>query len=464
MNDYRILIADDEEPQRTTLAGFLRKKGYSTLEAASGDAALKIVQREAIDLVLSDLRMPGLTGLELLKGVREANPEVAVIVMTAFGTVESAVEAMAEGAWTYVQKPVDLSALAIHIERALERKLLAEENRELRARIGEIDASGSGLIAASDEMREVLGLVARAAPSRASVMILGQSGTGKEQVARAIHRASPRASKPFVPVNIAAIPETLLESELFGHEKGSFTGAIDRHTGFFERANGGTLFIDEIGDMPPQGQVKLLRVLQEGTIERVGGRGLIEVDVRIVAATHRDLDTLIKERIFREDLYYRLNVVRIEIPPLKKRKADIPPLVDHFVKRYSALNGKDVKGLERDALDRMMKHTWPGNVRELENAIESAVVITRGNLIAVQDLPQNVRGADSRDAAFVDDGSLSLPDRVEAFERGVVYRTLDEVDGNKSEAARRLGVSEKAIRYRLKRWEEGVDEPPGEDE
>jgi DNA-binding NtrC family response regulator len=460
MSAYRILIADDEASQRLTLAGFLRKKGYDTLDTASGDDALKIVQREALDLVLTDLRMPGLTGIELLQKVREANPEVQVIVMTAYGTVETAVEAMAAGAYTFVPKPVDLSALALHVERALERKLLAEENRELRARMGESDGTATGLIAASEEMREVLGLVARAAPSRASVMILGESGTGKEQVARAIHLGSPRAKKPFVAVNIAAIPESLLESELFGHEKGSFTGATDRHVGLFERASGGTLFIDEVGDMPPHGQVKLLRVLQEGTIERVGGTGTIEVDVRIVAATHQKLDDLIREKKFREDLFYRLNVVRIEIPPLRQRKADIPPLVDHFIKRFSTVNGKSVKGLDRDALDAVMKYGWPGNVRELENAVESAVVLARSETIGVRDLPNQVRGGnDSGEVrAFHDDDSFSLPDRVEAFERNIINRILEEVGGNQSEAARRLGVSEKAIRYRLKRWEEADGE------
>ena len=460
MSAYRILIADDEESQRLTLAGFLRKKGYETLDAASGDEAYKVAQREPLDLVLTDLRMPGLSGIELLQKVHEANPEVQVIVMTAYGTVETAVEAMAAGAYTFVQKPVDLSTLALHVERALERKLLAEENRELRARMGESDGGKTGLIAASEEMREVLGLVARAAPSRASVMVLGESGTGKEQVARAIHLGSPRAAKPFVAVNIAAIPETLLESELFGHEKGSFTGASERHIGLFERASGGTLFIDEVGDMPPHGQVKLLRVLQEATIERVGGNGSIEVDVRIVAATHQKLDALIQEKTFREDLFYRLNVVRIEIPPLRQRKADIPPLIEHFVKRFGTINGKQVKGFDRDALDAVMKYSWPGNVRELENAVESAVVLARGETIGIRDLPNHVRGGNgaSGAGAFHDDDSLSLPDRVEAFERSIIHRILEEVGGNQSEAARRLGVSEKAIRYRLKRWEGGEEE------
>ncbi|MCB2198721.1 sigma-54 dependent transcriptional regulator [bacterium] len=458
MSAHRVLIADDEAPQRSTLAGYLKKRGFEVLEAGDGVAALNTLGREAIDLLLTDLRMPGLDGLELLKKARELNPLVEVIVMTAFGTIESAVEAMQAGAHTYIQKPVSLAELQIQVDRALERKQLHEENRELRARMGD-DASGD-LIATSQEMREVFGLVARAAPSRASVLILGESGTGKEMVARAIHTTSPRAEKPFVPVNIAAIPETLVESELFGHEKGSFTGAVGKHTGVFERASGGTLFIDEVGDMPLSAQVKLLRVLQEGTIERVGGSGSTAVDVRIVAATNADLEERVRSGEFREDLFYRLNVVRIELPPLRARKADIPLLVEHFIKKYASLNGKEVEGVDRAAMDLLMKHHWPGNVRELENAIESAVVLSRGSLVGPRDLSQHLRGGLSSASGNSpwQDESLPLPERVDAFERDVVQRVLDEVGGNQSEAARRLGMSEKAIRYRLSRWNGGEEE------
>lgn len=458
MSAHRVLIADDEAPQRSTLAGYLKKRGFEVLEAGDGAAALGTLERETVDLLLTDLRMPGLDGLELLKKARELNPLVEVIVMTAFGTIESAVEAMQAGAHTYIQKPVSLAELQIQVDRALERKQLHEENRELRARMGE-DASGD-LIATSQEMREVFGLVARAAPSKASVLILGESGTGKEMVARAIHKASPRTDKPFVPVNIAAIPETLVESELFGHEKGSFTGAVGKHTGVFERASGGTLFIDEVGDMPLSAQVKLLRVLQEGTIERVGGSGSTTVDVRIVAATNANLEERVRAGEFREDLFYRLNVVRIELPPLRARKADIPLLVEHFIKKYASLNGKDVDSVDREAMDLLMKHHWPGNVRELENAIESAVVLSRGSLVGPRDLSQQLRGGLGSASGHSpwQDESLPLPERVDAFERDVVQRVLDEVGGNQSEAARRLGMSEKAIRYRLSRWNGGEEE------
>jgi DNA-binding NtrC family response regulator len=307
MNDFTILLADDDQPQREMLSGSLKNQGYNVFEAGNGIEALEIIKSETVDLLLTDLRMPELDGVELLKEVHQLNPLLEVIVMTAFGTVEVAVEAMQNGAYNFITKPVDLVSLKIQIERALEHKLLKEEVIELKARSGE--TTSKNLIAKSEEMREVLGVVARVASSKASVLILGESGTGKEMIARAIHDGSPRSDKPFVAVNIAAIPETLIESELFGHEKGSFTGAATRHIGRFERASGGTLFIDEIGDMPLQSQVKLLRVLQEGKIERVGGDTQIPINIRVVAATHRNLDVQIKEGEFREDLFYRLNVV-----------------------------------------------------------------------------------------------------------------------------------------------------------
>jgi two-component system NtrC family response regulator len=456
MQNSKILIVDDEAPQRSTLAGFLKKRGYTVIESDNGSEAVDIVRDGTIDLILTDLRMPKMDGLELLKQVKEINPLVEVMVSTAYGTIESAVEAMQVGAFNYIQKPVDLANLEIQVERAIERKQLQEEVRELRAITGKIE--GSDLIASSEEMREVLGIVSRAAPSKASVMILGESGTGKEMIARAIHNASPRKEKPFVAVNIAAIPETLLESELFGHEKGSFTGATERLIGRFERASGGTLFIDEVGDMPMSAQVKLLRVLQEGKIERVGGKEEIEVDVRIVAATNADFDKNLAEGSFREDLYYRLNVVKIDLPPLRKRKTDIPHLIEYFIKKYAALNDKEVEGFNRDAIDILLKFEWPGNVRELENAVESAVVLSRNNVMGPRDLPPNIRESvlrkESAVDSYCDDNSMPLPDRVEAFEKSVVLKTLQEVKGNQSEAARRLGLSEKAIRYRLKRWEE----------
>ncbi|MBZ0264995.1 sigma-54 dependent transcriptional regulator [bacterium] len=454
MGEYKILIADDEAPQRETLGGFLKKQGYDVVLAENGEKAVTVVESEVIDLVITDLRMPGRDGLGVLQEVRKLNPEIAVIVLTAYGTVESAVQAMQDGAYTYLTKPIDLASLKLQIERALERKILLEENRELKIRLG--DTPVSGIIAGSQEMREVLGLVARAAPTRASVLILGETGTGKELIARAIHESSGRQEHPFIPVNIAAIPETLVESELFGHEKGSFTGAYAHHKGFFERAEGGTLFIDEIGDMPVAAQLKLLRVLQDGTINRVGGNQEIKVNVRIVAATHKDLQVAMKSGKFREDLFYRLNVVRINVPPLRQRKSDIPALVEHFVQRFSELNGKPVEGMSREALDTLMKYQWQGNVRELENVVESAVVMTRGTVISERELPPEVRqeinpAIDSSDVLY--DSSLPLGERLENFEKSVILAALDENGGNRSETARQLGMSEKNIRDRLKRWE-----------
>lgn len=454
MSQFRILIVDDEAEQRKTLAGFLRKKGYEVHQADHGKTALELIETESIDLVLTDLRMPEMDGSELLKSIKTVNPMIEVILMTAFGSVNTAVDAMREGAFTFITKPVDLKSLLAQIERALERKMLLEENLQLKVRLG--DSPVSRMIAHSEEMKSVLDIVSRVAPAKSSVLILGESGTGKEMIARALHDASPRREKMFVPVNIAAIPETLLESDLFGHEKGAFTGAVARHPGRFERASGGTLFIDEIGDMPPFAQVKLLRVLQEGIIERVGGVSPVPVDVRVVAATHRDLDMEVREGRFREDLFYRLNVVRIKIPPLRNRKVDIPPLVEHFIEKYCRLNGKQVDGIDAHAMDALMKHSWPGNVRELENAIESAVVLSRNRILSLQDMPPVFRSVADKEIAGrlleEDDPSRPLLERLELFEKSEVLRVLEETDGNRSEAARRLGMSEKNIRDRLKRW------------
>jgi DNA-binding NtrC family response regulator len=453
MEGFTLLVADDDAPQREMLADTLEMDGYTLLQAADGEAALEQVRRHGVDLLLTDLRMPGLNGVELLREVRQLNPLVQVIVMSAFGSIETAVEAMQQGAYNFIPKPVELPGLRLQIQRALEVRQLQDELRELRARTA--DSAGGEMIARSDEMRELLGLVARVAPSRASVLILGESGTGKEMVARAIHEASNRSNKAFVAVNIAAIPETLIESELFGHEKGAFTGASSSHAGRFERADGGTLFIDEIGDMPLHSQVKLLRVLQEGTVERVGSESPLPVDVRVIAATHRDLDQAIADGDFREDLFYRLNVVRLSLPPLRRRKSDILPLVEHFIERYARLNEKAVTGVSREALDLLMKHAWPGNVRELENAIEGAVVLTRNNLIGLRDLPASIGGERPMKAGSCfpgDDESLPLLERIERFEKHFVLKALEESGGNKTEAARLLRMSDKNIRDRLKRW------------
>jgi two-component system NtrC family response regulator len=456
MSEMRLLVIDDEQAQRETLAGFLRKRGYRVDIAADGAGGLERLKREPVDLVITDMRMPGLSGLELLRTLRKESPHIAVIITTAFGSVEGAVEAMKEGAFTYLSKPIDLDELEIVIERALERQTLVRENELLRQRLGGREAMAE-IVSGSGEMEEVLNLVARVAPSRATVLLRGESGTGKERLARAIHAASPRAQGPFIPVNMAALPESLVESELFGYEKGAFTGADRQRRGLFEQADGGTLFIDEVGDIPLPVQVKLLRVLQEARITRLGAGENVAVDVRVVAATHQDLEAMIRAQRFREDLYYRFNVVAIRIPPLRERRSDIPPLLEHFIQRFAEINGKAVTGVDAAALDLIVKYSYPGNVRELENAVERAVVLARGSRITRADLPLSIRAGASPLAATGigedgEGGAGGLADQVEALERRLVGEALERSGGNQSEAARLLGISEKNIRDRLKRW------------
>ena len=447
MSERVVLVVDDEEAQRKVLAGFLRKKGFEVLTAGAAGEALEEASTHTVDLVLTDLRMPGGGGLELLRGLRSLNPEVPVIVMTAYGTVTSAVEAMKQGAADYLSKPVDLDELELLVARTLERRALESENRELRELVAERHRL-KGLETASALMAQAINIAARAAASRATILIRGESGTGKEVLARAIHAASPRAARPLVAVNVAALPETLLESEMFGHERGAFTGADRQHRGRFEQADGGTLFLDEIGDLPKGTQAKLLRALQEQRFERLGGTGSIQVDVRVVAATSRDLEAMVRGSEFREDLYYRLNVVTIEIPPLRERRDDIPGLVDLFLRRFSAEAGSKVEGVSREAMDRLLKHDYPGNVRELENLIHRAVVLARGPQIGTPDLPLHLTGL--RPEAETEQGSLV--ERLAAIERGLLRQALDEAGGVQTRAAQSLGISERHLRYRLRKY------------
>jgi two-component system NtrC family response regulator len=442
-----ILVVDDEEAQRKVLAGFLRKKGFEVLAAGAVDEALERASEHTVDLVLTDLRMPGGGGLELLRGLRALNPEIPVIVMTAYGTVASAVEAMKDGAADYLSKPVDLDELELVVMRSLERRALESENRELRQELAGRHRL-EGLETANPRMAQAINVAARAAGSRATILIRGESGTGKELLARAIHSASPRARRPLVAVNVAALPETLLESEMFGHERGAFTGADRQHRGRFEQADGGTLFLDEIGDLPMGVQAKLLRALQEQRFERLGGSGSLQVDVRVVAATSRDLEAMIAASEFREDLYYRLNVVSIEIPPLRERREDIPGLVDHFVRRFGSEAGSTVTGVSRESMDRLVKHDYPGNVRELENLIHRAAVLARGPQITTSDLPLHLSGL--RTEAETEQGSLV--ERLAAIERGLLREALDEAGGVQTRAARALGISERHLRYRLRKY------------
>jgi two-component system NtrC family response regulator len=445
MAERLILVVDDEEPQRRVLAGFLRKRGFEVEVAGEADEALAVVSARAVDLVLTDLRMPGKSGVELLDAVHGVNPEIPVVVMTAYGTVASAVDAMKRGAADYIGKPVDLDELEVLVARTLERRALVSENRALREQV-ESRYRLAGLETGNARMQEAISIAARAAASRATILIRGESGTGKELLARAIHYASPRRRGPLVAVNIAALPETLLESELFGHERGAFTGADREHRGRFELADGGTLLLDEIGDLPRGTQVKLLRVLQEQAFERLGGTRPIKVDVRLVAATHRDLESMARSGEFREDLFFRLNVVAIGLPPLRERREDIPLLVDHFLRRF-ADEGK-ARGVSREAMDLLLKHDYPGNVRELENLVHRAIVLARGEVITTGDLPLHLGGLGAESKG--DDASFT--ERVEAFEKALILEALDKAGGVQTRAAAGLGMSERHLRYKLNKY------------
>ena len=448
MPERVILLVDDEAPQRTVLAGFLRKRGFEVLQASSASEALSEVSARTIDLVLTDLRMPGGSGMDLLAGIRGVNPEVPVVVMTAFGTVASAVDAMKRGAADYLTKPIDLDELEVLIGRTLERRALVAENRELRRQL-ETRHRLAGLETANDRMAAAINTAARAAASRATILIRGESGTGKELMARALHYASPRAKGPLVAVNVAALPDTLLESELFGHERGAFTGADREYRGRFELADGGTLFLDEIGDLPRSTQVKLLRVLQEQAFERLGSTRTLRVDVRVIAATNRDLEGMVSRAEFRDDLYYRLNVVSIEIPPLRERREDIPRLVDHFLRRFAAESQTPEKTVSREAMDLLVKYHYPGNVRELENIIHRGVVLAREQTITSADLP--IRVAEHRRGGGTTESALFV-DRVAEFERALIVEALEHAGGVQTRAARALGMSERHLRYKLRKY------------
>ena len=444
-----ILIVDDEQAQREALAGHLQKQGFRVVQAGSGLVGVGILKGEEVDVVLTDLRMPELDGMGLLREARRLNPAVEVVVMTAYGSVDGAVDAMQEGAFNYLQKPLELDELDQVLARALERRHLVSENQMLKAQLRD-KAHFQGIISTDPGMEAALNVAARAAASRATVLIQGESGTGKELVARAVHAASPRRDGPFVAVNCAALSESLMESELFGHEKGAFTGADRLREGRFEQASGGTLFVDEVSEIPAAAQVKLLRVLQERSFERVGGNEPIQVDVRLIAATNRDLATMAGEGSFREDLFYRINVVTVQLPPLRERRADIPALVEHFVERFNDENGKQIQGVSREAMDLLMRHDYPGNVREMQNVVERAVVMARGDLLTRADLPATVQSGAEEGAPST---AGSLPEQVEALERAAIHRALDEAGGVQSHAAQSLGITERNLRYKLQKYD-----------
>jgi DNA-binding NtrC family response regulator len=448
----RVIVIDDEVNAATALETLLREDGYEVSAANDARGGLALLERTDADLVLTDLKMPGMDGLELLGRIKEVRPETMVILMTAYGTVKTAVKAMKLGAEDYLGKPIDVEELEVILQKALEKKRLLEEARLLRERVSQ-KYRFENLVGESPEMLAAFKTVKQVAPSSASVLLLGESGTGKELFAQALHENSPRKNKPFVRVACASLPETLLESELFGHEKGSFTGALYSRSGRFEMADGGTLFLDEIGDISPTVQVKLLRFLEEREFERVGGNRTYKVDVRFVTATHRDLTKKLEEGTFREDLYYRLNVIEIHIPSLRERVGDIPLLADHFLRKYAAANGKEIRGLSDEALALLLQHPWPGNVRELENAIERAVILSNEPALTPAHFPTLRRVALSAEASRAGGLGVAIPGSTFAeIEKEAILRTLEAVGGSTSRAAALLGMSTRKIQYRLKEY------------
>jgi DNA-binding NtrC family response regulator len=442
----RILVVDDEANARTALAELLAQEGYDTEMAADGNEALRLLPQFDPDVVLTDLKMPGLDGIGLLEQGRQVAPHAAFVVMTAFGSIETAVAAIKKGADNYVTKPLDLDAVTAMVARACDKARLSREAADLREQLhGKF--TFEHILGDHPSMQRVLKVVMQVARSKATVLVQGESGTGKELIASAIHHNSPRRDRAFVRLNCASLAENLLESELFGHERGSFTGAVGRREGRFKQADGGTLFLDEVSEIPMPMQVKLLRFLQEREFERVGGNETLQVDVRVVAATNRDLAERVREGRFREDLYYRLNVVQIDVPPLRARKSDIPLLAQHFLGVYCKENEREIRGFTDEALRAMLAYPWPGNVRELENAIERAVVLCEGQEIGLEHMPSSSGSSVRQDVGMLVPG-VSMAE----LERMAILQTLDAVGGSTAKAADMLGISRRKIQYRLKEW------------
>ncbi len=447
---YRLLVVDDDTAHRTMLRTLVGGWGYAIEDADDGASAIAAVEDRPVDLILMDIRMVNVSGIEALERIKAINPAIPIVLMTAYASVEMAVDALKKGAYDYLIKPLDFDKLRLTLERSLEHVRLKTENRQLKAKL-ENEGAAAEIIGSSPAMVHLMETVGQVADSEATVMVTGESGTGKELVAAAIHSNSPRKAGPFVKVNCAAITETLLESELFGHEKGAFTGAERRREGRFVQADGGSLFLDEVGEMPVAMQVKLLRVLQERELTRVGGESVIPVDVRLIVATNRDLAEMVAAGTFREDLYYRLNVVELRTPPLRERREDIPLLADHFLKRFAEKNRKAVDCFSPRAMDLLIRHRWPGNVRELMNTIERAVVLTRGACLDVADFTALAVDADGAEGAAACGGApADVP--LERIEREAIVNTLASTGGNKSEAARRLGITRKTLREKLKKY------------
>lgn len=444
---YKMLVVDDEAGMRQLLESAFRDRGFNVSTASNGDVAIELIQTQSFDIVITDLRMPGRDGLGVLRAAREFSPDTSVIIVTAYGSIETAVEAMRLGAHDFIAKPFKLAEIELKVDKILKSK--PEEEPSFPP-----SSVSRRIIGESSHTKQVLRMIEKIGPSKSSVLITGPSGTGKELVARAIHECSPRRTKPFVALNCAALAPGILESELFGHERGAFTGASARRIGRFERAHMGTLFLDEVGEIDPAIQTKLLRVLQEGEFERVGGSEPIRVDVRVVAATNRDLKEAIAEGRFREDFFYRLNVFSIKLEPLRKRPDDIPALVEHFLKKFSSETGKKIVGVGDDVMSFFMRYPWPGNVRELENILERAAVLAEGDIITMQEIPP--------DMAFVQEPpeeepgqppeTASLIERTDELESQMIYAALERFRWNKTKAAEHLGLKRTTLQYKIKKY------------
>jgi two-component system response regulator HydG len=459
----RILVADDHDAVREGMVLSLTRLGHEVQGVKGGAEAIAAYRKRPADVVVTDLRMVPVDGIEVVRRLRERDPEATVVVVSAHGTIAIAVDAMREGAIDFIEKPFSPEMLRARVEKAIEIARERRGARTARARAEALEQDlgrehdPHGLIGGSEPMRRVLDQIRKVAPTDATVLVLGESGTGKELVARAVHDGSARREKPFVSVSCAAIPEGLLESELFGHEKGSFTGAVRRKLGRFELAHEGTLFLDEVGELPPPVQVKLLRVLQEQRFERVGGEETVEVDVRLVSATNRDLAAMVKEGRFREDLYYRLDVVPIHLPPLRERPGDVEELARHFLAHAAPRLGRAVNGFSPEALELLRRHRWPGNVRELENVIEQALVFAEGELVTAAELPQALRRTPAPTGLPVPTGDRSLTEILEELERQLILAAYEKAKGVKAETARLLGIKPSALYYKLEKY--GIEKP-----
>lgn len=445
----KILVVDDEIGIRQSLKKILEKEGFEVLTASNGDEAFKVIRSDTIDLLISDIRMAGMDGLELLKVCKSVSPYTEVIMITGYASVDTAVDSMKQGAYDYITKPFKKADIIKAVQKAIEKQILTMDNVKMKERIEAMEAAPL-IETASLSMKKLVEIVHQVAPSQATVLIMGESGTGKEVIADMIHKLSPRAGKPMVKVNCAAIPETLIESELFGYEKGAFTGAAGRKEGRFEVADKSSIFLDEIGEVPQAVQVKLLRILQEETFERLGSNKTIKVDTRIIAATNKDLAGMVKNGQFREDLYWRLNVIALQLPPLRERREDIPNLVQHFINRFSRKNDKDMKGIESKAMEILLGYEWPGNVRELENVIERSVVLDRDGVIGPDDLPAQIQSASIPTMESV---TIPLGTPLEEVEHILMEETLKRTKGDKGLASKLLGISTRTLYRKMDKKE-----------